>query len=83
MFAQKVHQEVGFNILKQRKLKKLTQIQVADAAGISRSRLSSIEGGTVTFTLVTLLKIAKAIDVDYRLLLDTNATVEDINIDEN
>ena len=75
MYGQEIHIEIGFNILKQRRLKNLTQDQVAADAGISRSRLSAIEHGTASFTFVTLLKIAEALGVDFHVLLETKSNM--------
>lgn len=83
MFAKKVHQDVGFNILKYRRLKNLTQEKVAEDAGISRTSLSAIECGTASCLLSTLMKIAKALDVDPGILLSTDATVDDLEEDNH
>lgn len=69
MFAKKVHKEVGLKILVERKRKDITQETLAAAVGISRTKLSSIECGTSTFTLDTLIKIASVLEIDYKLLL--------------
>lgn len=72
MFAKKVHKEVGLKILVERRRKDMTQEALAAAAGISRTKLSSIECGTSTFTLDLLIKIATAMEVDYHVLLDND-----------
>jgi len=76
MFGKKIHAEVGFNILKQRRMKNLTQEQVAMEAGMSRARLSLIERGESSFMMTALLKIAKALDVDFHVLLDTDTPID-------
>lgn len=78
MLAKKVHQDVGFNILKYRRLKNLTQEKVAADAGISRTSLSAIECGTASCLLSTLMKIAKALDVEPNMLLKTDAKQDDL-----
>lgn len=84
MFCKMIHAEVGFNILKQRRLKNLTQEEVAETAGMSRTRLSSIERGESSFMFTTLLKIAKVLDVDYHVLLETSSDIDEVNkSDEN
>ena len=65
------YKAIGLNILHQRRLKDLTQEQLALAVGMSRSRLSDIERGKCNFSLEAIMKIALVLDVDYHLLLDT------------
>lgn len=69
MFGQEEHEIIGFNILKERRRKNLTQEALANLADISRPRLSAIERGSTTLTLETLMRIASVLGVDYRLLL--------------
>ncbi len=70
MFGEKEHKKIGFNILRERRLKGMTQEELAFTAGISRPRLSAIERGTTTLTLEKLMMIADALGVDYRELLE-------------
>ena len=56
------------NVMIARRKKKLTQQQVAEAAGISRSSLSKIENGKdLSVSKDLMLKLAKILDstVDY------------------
>ena len=46
-----------------RKLKGLTQAQVADRAGVSRSALARLEGGEGGVTLESLLRVLRALGV--------------------
>lgn len=69
MFGEKEHKKIGFNILRERRLKGMTQEELAFAAGMSRPRLSAIERGTTTLTLEKLMMIADALGVDYRELM--------------
>lgn len=69
MFGEDDHKRIGFNILRERREKGLTQEALADAVGMSRARLSAIERGSTTLTLEKLMKIAEALEVDYRDLL--------------
>ena len=69
--SQMEYKAIGLNILYQRRLKDLTQEQLALAAGMSRSRLSDIERGKCNFSLEAIMKIALVLGVDYHVLLDT------------
>lgn len=64
---------VGQNIRKQRKLKKLTQLQLAEKSFFSYEFIRKIESKSScrnTFSLDTVDKIAKALNVDIRILFD-------------
>ncbi len=64
---------VGQNIKKQRKLKGLTQLQLANKSYFSYEFIRKIESRSAcrnTFSLDTVDKIAKALDVDVRLLFE-------------
>ena len=64
---------VGQNIKKQRKLKKLTQLQLADKSYFSYEFIRKIESKSAcrnTFSLDTVDKIAKALNIDIRLLFE-------------
>ena len=64
---------VGQNIKKQRKLKGLTQLQLANKSYFSYEFIRKIESKSAcrnTFSLDTVDKIAKALDVDVRLLFE-------------
>ena len=58
--------QLGFAILMLRRVRGMTQEQLADKAGISRSQLSIIESPNVVrgFSLELLFDIADALDVD-------------------
>ncbi len=63
--------EVGFNISFYRKRKGLTQDQLAEKSGISRSHLSAIEAAGIVrpFSLEVLFDIANALEIEpYKLL---------------
>lgn len=57
--------QLGLNIAYYRKLKGISQIQLAEAARISRTHLSNIEAPNVPtqISIDTLLDIAKALDI--------------------
>jgi len=54
---------LGRLIRKARRMRDLTQEEVAQMAGISRSLVASIETGISTPSLATLKKIALALDI--------------------
>ncbi|GGA81079.1 helix-turn-helix domain-containing protein [Ornithinibacillus halotolerans] len=61
---------IGKKIKELRLRKKLTQQQVADASGISKSMLSKIENGQTASAIATLSKISETLDVSLSWLLD-------------
>ncbi len=64
---------VGQNIKKQRKLKKMTQLQLATKSYFSYEFIRKIESKSScrnTFSLDTVDKIAKVLDIDIRLLFE-------------
>lgn len=62
---------LGLNIAYYRKLKGLTQLQLAEAINISRTHMSNIEAPNVptSVSLDTLFDIAKKLEVPISLLL--------------
>ncbi len=65
------HRMIGLNIAYYRKLKNLTQLQLAEKIGISRTHISNIEAPNVPIipSLEVLLKISKALEVPASKLL--------------
>lgn len=63
---------VGENIRKLRRDKALTQKQLADKCGISEITVRRYERGEIIPTLKTLGKIAKALDIHIKELIDEN-----------
>ena len=64
--------ELGLNISHYRKRKGLTQEQLAEKVGISRSHLSTIEAPNITkaFSIELLFDIAAALEIEpYKLLM--------------
>lgn len=63
---------IGLNIAYHRKLKGLTQLQLAELVNISRTHMSNIEAPNVptSISLETLLDIADALDIPAANLLD-------------
>lgn len=70
MFDEEKHKKIGLNILFYRRLRNFSQEELADRAGMSRSRLSAIERGNVTLTLETLLKLANELEVEVVKLIE-------------
>lgn len=56
---------IGLNIAYQRKLKRLTQIQLAELIGISRTHISNIEAPNMTtpISLEVIFNIADALEI--------------------
>lgn len=70
-----LYQVVAENIKKQRKLKGWTQVKLAMESNISVDYLKKIEtksGCTKQFSIDTIEKIAKALDINPKELFDTN-----------
>jgi len=70
---QDIYYLVGQNIKKQRKLKKMTQLQLAEQSFFSYEFIRKIESKSRsrnTFSLDTVDKIANALDVDIRVLFN-------------
>lgn len=65
---------IGLNIAYYRKLKGLTQLQLAEIAGISRTHMSNIEAPNTptSISLETLLDIASALNISADKLLNFN-----------
>ncbi len=63
--------KLGLNISYYRKLKGLTQLQLAEKSGISRTHMSNIEAPNVptSISIETLFAIADALDVPIYSLL--------------
>ena len=59
------YRRIGLNIAHQRKLKKLTQVQLAERIGISRTHMSNIEALNMPtqISVDTLFKIADVLGI--------------------
>ncbi len=62
-------QKLGIAIQKQRRNLRLTQKVVGEAAGLSRNYFADIEAGRYMPSLNSLYKIAKALRMDFNILL--------------
>ena len=66
---QEIYKRIGFNLLKQRRLKGWTQEQLAEKSGVSRSRISKMENGKENFNIGSLFLIAQSLEIDFIELL--------------
>lgn len=66
---QDIYKQIGFNILRQRRLKGWTQEKLAEKSGLSRSRISKMEHGKENFNIESLFLIAQSLEIDYIELL--------------
>ena len=64
-----IYKRIGFNLLKQRRLKGWTQEQLAEKSGVSRSRISKMENGKENFNIESLFLIAQSLEIDFIELL--------------
>jgi transcriptional regulator with XRE-family HTH domain len=58
---------MGTTLKALRKMRGMTQQQVSDATGLSRTSITNIESGRQTVTLENLMKIARALGFEARL----------------
>ena len=71
---QDIYYLVGQNIKKQRKLKGLTQLQLANKSYFSYEFIRKIESKSAcrnTFSLDTVAKLAKVLEIDVRVLFES------------
>lgn len=61
--------KIGEKIKMVRKLRKLSQKELANIVGISNSFMCDIETGRTDPSIKTLYKIAEALDTDIRILI--------------
>ncbi len=60
----------GLNVVYYRKLRKLTQLQLAELADIDRSHISAIELGNVGVSMDVLFKLCEVLDITPKDLFD-------------
>jgi len=65
-----IKKQVGFNIMRIREERGFTQERLAALAGLHRAYIGQIERGEKNIGLKNLEKIAKALNVDIKVLLD-------------
>lgn len=61
---------IGGNITKIRKKKGLTSKELGYLCDIEKPNLIAIEKGRINITITTLVKIAKALEIDVKALFD-------------
>jgi len=71
-----INEEVGFNIRRIREERGLSQEELAALAGLHRAYVGQIERGEKNIGLKNLEKIAKALCVDIRDLVDIDSIDE-------
>ena len=64
-----IYKRIGFNLLKQRRLKGWAQEQLSERSGVSRSRISKMENGKENFNIESLFLIAQSLEIDFIELL--------------
>lgn len=74
--ASSLYADVGNAIKKARKVRGLTQSDLASAVGLTRTSISNIETGRQKLLLHTFYEIARALDVDPVQLLPLRPTQE-------
>ena len=62
--------EIGLNILHYRKEQGMTQMQLAEKAGISKNHMQRIESAACSCTLDTLIDIAAALGIPLKKLFE-------------
>lgn len=72
---------IGNNIRQRRKLKGLTQEQLAELVGTNFSYIGKMERGEHNIKIKTLEKVAKALDVSLPVLL-SNGAFKDLDVSE-
>jgi transcriptional regulator with XRE-family HTH domain len=68
-----VYKNIGRNIKKTRKIKGLTQENLAAKSKVDRAKISDMENGKEDYKLSTLLQVCKALEI----------TLEEISQDSN
>lgn len=70
---ERCQEKVRKNLVRQyiyyRKLRKMTQADMAEKAGVSRTNITRFEGGNYNPSLEMLVKLASALDMDLELEL--------------
>lgn len=69
------NKHIGNNIKKIRKERELSQIDLADKVGISRTYMSDIERGAKNASMKTIVNIANVLDVDISKIMGDTTTV--------
>ena len=64
------YEDLGWQVWSWRTGRGMTQQQLADACGVSRSRISLIESGRTHLNFDTFILLAKALGIEPHILLD-------------
>ena len=64
--------QLGIHIRQLRELKNLSQQDLANDCGVSKSQIARIEVAKINTTVRTLIKIANALDIEPKDLLNFN-----------
>ena len=67
-----ISQKISKKIKLERTKRDLSQLELANMAGVDKNTIWKIETGQVSPTLDTLEKIAKALDMDFATLTDVS-----------
>jgi len=68
--SEEFYKKVGKQLRELRKVNKLTQKELGLRSDLEKSVIQRIERGAVNSTLRTLLKVANALDVEFKDLFD-------------
>ena len=66
---------IGLKFKKYRKIKNLTQFQLAELVGLNEKQISRIEAGLNYPTYITFAKLLDALDIDISIFFDNEITV--------
>ncbi len=69
----------GSNVRIVRRLRDLSQEELAESAGIYRSHITLIERGEINFSVDTMERVAKALALEVRDLLDPQLVLESLS----
>ncbi len=70
MKKEELNARIGQEIKRQRKLHRITQQELADRVGISRSVLARYESGTIEISMPMFVAICDALNVPYAEVLE-------------
>ena len=65
-----LYEKFGLNVAYYRKLKKITQIQLAELVDVDRSHISAIELGNVGVSFDLIFKLCDVLEIKPRQLFD-------------
>jgi len=68
----------GSNVRIVRRLRDLSQEELAESAGIYRSHITLIERGEINFSVDTMERVAKALTLEVRDLLDPQLVLDSL-----